>query len=136
MNGWPIKGKIVHILLTTAVAVISIILMPSAGISSLLCNDCHGTRNPADIRPLDDSSGERNPVTGGFRGSHRSHLPGTSTPNSCEPCHAGSSVYTSDHRNALISLAANLNTSPLGTKYRNTSTANPFPQRPDPVVAK
>ncbi|MBT0663480.1 CxxxxCH/CxxCH domain-containing protein [Geobacter pelophilus] len=89
------------------------------------CYQCHGTKiddTSGDYRPLDDSV--RNPLTGGFQGSHRRHMSEGATPSACEACHPGSGSYQSDHRNGLISVSF---TRPA--IYGNHSS--PFPQRPD-----
>lgn len=97
--------------------------------ASLQCNGCHGTSNPADIRPLDDSF--RNPSTGGFIGKHRTHVGAGATPAACVKCHPGSDRFTSVHRSGLIKVSSNINSSPLTAVYNNSTSA--WPQTPLPV---
>jgi predicted CxxxxCH...CXXCH cytochrome family protein len=101
-----------------------------AEILAIECYQCHGTKiddTSGDYRPLDDTV--RNPLTGGFQGSHRRHMSEGATPSACETCHPGSGSYRSDHRNGLISVSF---TKPA--IYGNHSS--PFPQRPDGVPAR
>jgi predicted CxxxxCH...CXXCH cytochrome family protein len=74
-----------------------------------LCNDCHG------MPPID--AAYRNITTGGFKGNHQTHQPPSATPSSCEPCHPGSSSYVSGHEDGVITIAANINNSPLAATY-------------------
>ena len=74
-----------------------------------LCSDCHG------MPPID--APYRNITTGGFRGSHQTHNPAVAGAQNCEPCHTGSISYTSGHANGVISLAANINSSPVAAAY-------------------
>ncbi|SNB47391.1 CxxxxCH/CxxCH domain-containing protein [Geobacter sp. DSM 9736] len=85
------------------------------------CYDCHGTAStdpgnpPDDVRPLD--SAYRNLTTGGFKGSHRTHISPTTDPDTCEKCHGDLSAYTTAHMDEKIDLAANINASPGGATY-------------------
>ncbi len=98
-------------------------------VASIRCYDCHGTRSPVDYRPVD--APYRNITSGGFQGSHHSHMPATAGPSSCTHCHSNSDGYTASHRQGRIKLSANINSSPLAALYRNTSSA--FPQTPNPT---
>lgn len=98
--------------------------------AAIQCYDCHGTRNPVDYRPVDAPF--RNASTGGFPGNHRSHLAAPANPAACAPCHPGSESYDAGHRDGVIKVAANLNASPAGARYRNTTSA--FPQTTGPVL--
>lgn len=97
--------------------------------ASLQCNGCHGTSNPSDIRPVDDSF--RNPSTGGFVGKHRTHAAAGATPAACVKCHPGSDRFASTHRSGLIKVSSNINTSPLRAVYNNSTSV--WPQTPLPV---
>ncbi len=85
------------------------------------CYDCHGTATtdpanpPDDFRPIDAPF--RNITTGGFQGSHRTHMAQTIAMNVCEKCHTGSGSYTTGHMNDRIDMTANLNSSPVASKY-------------------
>jgi predicted CxxxxCH...CXXCH cytochrome family protein len=78
------------------------------------CADCHGNRSTGDMRPID--AAYRNITTGGFVGSHSTHLAATATPTSCTPCHNNSN-YTMHHRDGKIQFSADVNTSPAVGKY-------------------
>ncbi len=91
--------------------------------AALQCYDCHGKKSPADYRPLD--APYRNISTGGFPGEHRTHLQPSAGPGDCAICHPGSSGYTSSHRDGIITLSGNINSSPARATYRNGSTAIP-----------
>ncbi|HEY5973183.1 MAG TPA: CxxxxCH/CxxCH domain-containing protein, partial [Geobacteraceae bacterium] len=102
---------------------------PSASWGSLLCSDCHGTRTPADNRPIDAAF--RNITTGGFPGNHRSHVSSGALPMNCSPCHPGVQSYTANHRDGRIKVSANINNSPAAARYKNQTTA--FPQISQPI---
>ena len=89
--------------------------------AALGCNDCHGQKSPADIRPLDLTY--RNVTTGGFPGNHSTHLPNGVTPGQCAVCHPGSDKYLSNHRDGRIKLSANLNNSPQTARYKNQTSS-------------
>ena len=89
--------------------------------AAMACHQCHGTNSPVDNRPLD--AGYRNITTGGFPGSHRTHMGKAATPASCARCHPGSHEYTAAHRDGLIKLAGNINGSPVAALYRNATSA-------------
>ncbi|MSM40624.1 MAG: CxxxxCH/CxxCH domain-containing protein [Geobacter sp.] len=127
MNCWHKNVHVLLRLLTLATIVALPVLLAASAHATLLCQDCHGTRTPADIRPLDDGY-QRNPYTGGFIGNHRTHIPAQATAASCEPCHPGSSTYDINHRNGLITLRADLNQSLLRTVYGPYSSSTSFPQ--------
>lgn len=101
---------------------------PSTALS-IECNECHGTKNPPDFRPVD--SPFRNFTTGGFKGNHRNHVSEVNSILQCEYCHAGSSSYGPSHRNGNISLSAHIKNSPLATTYNNTTT--PWQQTTSPA---
>ncbi len=94
------------------------------------CNGCHGTSNPVDYRPVDDSS--RNISNGGFIGNHRTHLDSSASSAGCGVCHPGSSSYSVSHRENMIKISSRINSSPLTTLYKNTTTA--WPQTPTPEL--
>jgi len=125
------------VLLLTAV-------LPAAALAQLGCNGCHGTTSSSgtsiiiDNRPLDDSF--RNITTGGFQGHHRTHLDPAATASSCAKCHIGSTNYVTTHRDGIIQLASNINSSPAGARYNNLSaTFHPrttsFRQTPKPRLS-
>jgi len=114
------------LLLSTLLA---LIVLPH-GVEAIECYNCHGTKNPIDYRPLDDSF--RNISTGGFQGNHRAHVGNPLVFIECARCHPGSSSYTSSHRDGMIKLAANINNSPQQALYRNATSA--FPQTPTPEL--
>ena len=93
------------------------------------CQDCHGTRIPADYRPVDATS--RDPFTGGFQGNHRTHIGATTSAGVCNKCHPGSSSYAINHRNGTIKLSSNINSSHLQAMYRNVTS---FPQTTTPTL--
>src|SRR5690242_8500521 len=86
-------------------------LLIASTAAAIECYECHGVKVPPDYRPLD--SPLRDAFTGGFPGSHRTHMDAGATPASCQKCHPGSSGYTSAHRNSLIQLSTNINASNL-----------------------
>ena len=92
------------------------------------CYDCHGTRKTYDFRPID--APYRNITSGGFQGTHRTHMTSAATAANCAVCHPGSESYNTAHRDGLIQLATDIKHSPLQTRYNNYST--PFPQTPQP----
>jgi predicted CxxxxCH...CXXCH cytochrome family protein len=98
------------------------ILIFSVNIShaALECYDCHGSKvvgtTPGDIRPVDAAF--RNASSGGFQGNHRTHLEPNPEKSACTKCHSGSDQYVSSHRDGLISLAFNINSSPHPAKAR------------------
>lgn len=98
--------------------------------TAIACFQCHGTTSPADYRPLDSSY--RNITTGGFVGNHRTHMGESATPSSCAVCHPGSGSYTSSHRDGKIKVSSRANSSPLVTRYNNSTSA--FPQTATPIT--
>ena len=88
---------------------------------AIQCYECHGTKSPVDYRPLD--APYRNVTTGGFQGNHRTHLSATDNVLQCERCHAGSSHYTTGHRDGKIQLSYSLNNSPVRALYDNRTSA-------------
>ncbi len=92
----------------------------TAAIASIQCYNCHGTSVPVDNRPLDAS--HRNISSGGFRGSHRTHMNSQAAPAACETCHPGSSTYASAHRDGVIKVSSRINGSPLTTPYKNNTS--------------
>ena len=104
--------------------------IPGDADATLTCYQCHGSTSPPDIRPLDSST--RDPLTGGFSGNHRTHLPTTASAASCAMCHPGSDSYTSDHRDGLIQISTSINDPASGAVYRNGSTS--FVQTPEPKL--
>ncbi len=94
MNCWHKNVHVLLRLLSVATIVALPVLLDVSAHATLLCQDCHGTRAPADIRPLDDGY-QRNPYTGGFIGNHRTHIPAQATAASCEPCHRAARPMTS-----------------------------------------
>ncbi len=107
-----------------------IFVTPTISIAALKCYDCHGTRSSMDIRPVD--AAYRNVSSGGFIGSHRTHVSVGATPGNCEKCHQGSRNYSSAHRNGMIKVSANVNHSQLKTTYRNSTSA--WPQTATPLL--
>ena len=85
-------------------------LFSPEAVAAIQCYQCHGTSGPpVDYRPLD--AAQRNISSGGFVGSHRTHMGTNATPASCTACH-GNGVYLSNHRNNGIDMVANINNSP------------------------
>jgi len=111
--------------------VASLCCVPGTAQAEIQCFDCHGTRNTVDSRPVDAPI--RDIWSGGFQGNHRSHVPSGNDPSGCEPCHPGSSGYTSNHRDGRIQLAPNINASPHPGRYGSYST--PLPQTPVPTLS-
>jgi predicted CxxxxCH...CXXCH cytochrome family protein len=108
---------------------LAIVLMNTMNAEAVIrCFDCHGTRNPEDVRPVD--AAYRNITTGGFQGTHRSHMPSGVSESSCSTCHPGSASYDSSHRDGLIRLSKNIKNSPQNARYKNLTT--PFPQTATP----
>ncbi|RII26984.1 MAG: CxxxxCH/CxxCH domain-containing protein [Geobacter sp.] len=95
------------------------------------CYDCHGTRGNHDIRPADAAF--RNPSSGGFPGSHRTHMGSGAVPATCTKCHPGSDSYKSYHRDGRIRLDSRINSSPQATAYNNRTTA--WPQSATPQLS-
>lgn len=93
---------------------ISCVSLPAGTAVGIECYECHGTKSPVDLRPLDAPI--RDISSGGFQGNHRSHMGSTVGPASCNPCHAGSSgvpsSYSPDHRDGTIQISDNINNSP------------------------
>lgn len=110
-------------------ALVLLTALPEA-LSEMGCQDCHGTRTPADVRPLDAPF--RDVRTGGFPGNHRKHAGFATTVSQCEKCHQGSGGYGPGHRDGRIKLSANLNASPLQALYKNSTSS--FPQTPTPLL--
>jgi len=108
-----------------------LLLTPLPALATLQCYDCHGTKlspNSGDVRPID--SPLRNISSGGFTGNHQTHMDAAASQATCVKCHPGSADYTRSHRNGVITMAFNINSSPLRAVYRNGSTS--FPQTPFP----
>ena len=104
-------------------------LLAGSAEAALTCYDCHGTRNPQDLRPEDASF--RNPSSGGFKGNHRTHMD-AATPATCTKCHLESEQYTPSHRNGLIKLSARINSSPTITHYPLPNITSAFLQTSNP----
>lgn len=105
------------ILITSCLLTVSVKNVEAA----LQCNGCHGTLIPADYRPLDASY--RNITTGGFQGSHRTHMGSPASASACGTCHPGSASYLGSHRDDKIKISSSSNGSPLTTLYKNSTTA-------------
>lgn len=108
----------------------SIFCTVSMAAAEITCTGCHGTLVPADVRPLDASN--RDIFTGGFQGNHRTHMDGNATPAICARCHMGSDIYSTGHRDGMISISPNINNSPLPALYKNMTAA--FPQTATPLL--
>lgn len=89
----------------------SMLFSPEA-FAAIQCYQCHGTSAPADYRPLD--AAQRNISSGGFVGSHRTHMGSNATPASCNACHVSS--YLPSHRNDQIEMVSPINSYP-GAAY-------------------
>ncbi|HEY3307581.1 MAG TPA: CxxxxCH/CxxCH domain-containing protein [Desulfuromonadaceae bacterium] len=99
-----------------SVSIATILLMAATVHASLSCDRCH------TMPPTDSPTGNRDPLTGGFKGSHAGHS-GAST-NSCTPCHgAGVTSYTAAHSTQTLS-NKNSPIIKLTSKIHNYSTAN------------
>ena len=107
-----------------------VLFVATASEGALRCYDCHGTRATADYRPVDAPF--RNASSGGFPGNHRTHMPATAEPSSCNVCHPESDGYAPGHRDGTITLSPQINDSPLTTGYGNKSTQ--FPQTSNPAL--
>ena len=118
-------GRIVTLVLVLVVMGVSVPAMPAVAFQ---CNDCHGQKGTADLRPVDESY--RNITTGGFQGNHRSHMTAAATAASCAVCHPGSRDYTNGHRNDVISLSSSINGSRNTTTYNNRTSAHPQTSTP------
>ena len=90
--------------------------------ASLQCYGCHGTATPLDVRPLD--APERDIVTGGFPGNHRTHMEASASSQACSRCHSGSQNYNAAHRDGKIKLSSRINSSSpsVFTTYTTTSS--------------
>lgn len=130
MNGMNCPRNPVSQLVIMGLTVVLALLQASEARATFGCQDCHGTRSPTDFRPLD--SPNRAIFTGGFQGNHRSHVANALSPSGCNRCHPGSSDYTVGHRDGMIKLSANINSSPLQALYKNATSA--FPQTPTPLL--
>ena len=124
-----------------AIFTLLITVLCGTAVAGISCYDCHGSRNTADFRPVDDTY--RNITTGGFQGKHRTHLAENAGSASCAICHRGSDVYLTSHRDGLVSLTSNINDSPSPTKavYKNHTSSfrnwtTPFPQTATPALGK
>ena len=110
--------------LTVGFLVAGVLLLSLAGPGwAIQCYQCHGTTATADYRPLD--AAYRNRTTGGFPGSHRTHMAAGATVTNCTPCHGGRAAsYATSHRDGFINITSNLNGSPVkGVYSRGTSFA-------------
>ncbi|AJE04967.1 hypothetical protein GPICK_15940 [Geobacter pickeringii] len=112
------RARIISVL---ALAVLACLAPMSA--QAIQCYQCHGTAATSDYRPVDATY--RNLTTGGFLGSHRTHMATGATPTTCTPCHGGRvSTYTTSHRNGFINLTSNIKGSPAkGVYSKGTSFA-------------
>jgi predicted CxxxxCH...CXXCH cytochrome family protein len=96
--------------LTLATFVLGVLLASTVGAEAAsTCSDCHA------MPPID--AAYRNVTSGGFRGNHATHNPAAATVVSCLPCHSGSAAYTEDHRDGVIQMSSNLNSSPATALY-------------------
>jgi len=92
------------------------------------------------MRPQD--SGFRNPSTGGFQGSHQTHMGPGATVTACNGCHHASSGYNSAHRDGKIKLSARMNASSpsVFTTYTTTTIGkfrahtSAWKQTPSPIL--
>ncbi|WP_298268738.1 CxxxxCH/CxxCH domain-containing protein [Geobacter sp.] len=115
--------------LTVGFFIAGVLFLSLAGTGwAIQCYQCHGTASPADYRPVDAPF--RNRTTGGFPGSHRTHMAPGATVTNCTPCHGGRvASYTTSHRDGFINITSNINGSPATGAYsRGTSfaqSANP-----------
>jgi len=106
----------------------SMLFSPEA-IAAIQCYQCHGT--PADYRPLD--AAQRNISSGGFVGSHRTHMGSNATPASCTACHGNGvnvSSYLPNHRNDKIEMVSPINSYPGATYSKGVffnQTSLPIP---------
>ena len=110
-----------RVLLALTLAVVGL-----SGLSGLAeaatCFTCHApVGSTTDIRPVESTY--RNITTGSIKGSHAKHIPAaTVNPIDCNACHAGSSAFTTSHRNGFINVTSA--TAP-GLSY---SKGSKFPQ--------
>ncbi|WP_282000432.1 CxxxxCH/CxxCH domain c-type cytochrome [Geotalea uraniireducens] len=114
-------------------SLVSVLLLATASAGAAIqCYDCHGDRIGPDYRPRD--AAYRNLSTGGFVGSHRTHLTAAALPGNCTPCHGDAAAgYTTSHRNSAVELAANINNSPKaggatyskGTSFAQSASPTP-----------
>jgi len=121
-------------MIITNYLLLSALLTPSVATAALKCYDCHGTRGAneslSDIRPED--AAHRNISSGGFIGSHRTHVASGAKPGSCAKCHLGSQNYSSAHRDGKIKISPAVNISRYVTTYNNRTSA--WPQTPVPFA--
>ena len=130
MDAWRIAKQARSIITLATIVAIATLCIPAKSQAELQCYDCHGTKATADPRPVDAS--DRDPVTGGFRGNHRTHMGEGSTAAACGRCHPGSEGYAPGHRDGQITLSSRLNASPLATTYNNRTSAFPQTATPSP----
>lgn len=117
------KARLIACLITLGVALFSSATAQAAPQYNLTCVDCH------HMPPL-DSAGARDPATGRVKGNHESHAGATAA--SCAKCHGnGILTYGSGHRNKLIEVQVNINSSPaVGTYSRVFVNQTSVPPNP------
>ena len=107
-------------------------LFSPEAVAAIQCYQCHGTSGPpVDYRPLD--AAQRNISSGGFVGSHRTHMGSNATPASCTACHGNGvnvSSYLPNHRNDKIEMVSPINGYPGATYSKGVffnQTSLPIP---------
>jgi predicted CxxxxCH...CXXCH cytochrome family protein len=95
--------------LATILAVPLVLFAVQGARGASTCSDCHG------MPPID--AVYRNVTTGAFRGNHQTHVAAGASGGGCVPCHSAAASYASAHRNGVIEMTANVNSSPATGLY-------------------
>jgi predicted CxxxxCH...CXXCH cytochrome family protein len=117
------KTRLSVILLSLAMTA----LLAGQSMAATACTTCHG------MPPLDNVSGQRDPVTGSFQGSHQTHVRASAVAADCVKCHANTN-YDNKHAATAgykIAMSSNINSSATTATY---SKAAPFDQSPTPAM--
>jgi len=114
------QKQLLLLVMLALLSVVSVLVMANESFAALDCTACHGTSGvslrPLDTTPATQPSSYRNITTGAFKGNHSTHLGATPAASNCAICH-NNSGYTSNHRDGAISMAANINASPVTSTY-------------------
>ena len=113
------QKQLLQFVMLSLLSVVSVLVMANESYAAMDCGSCHGNGiNPAtgqlitstDMRPVDSTF--RNITTGGFAGSHQSHMKAAVAPNAtaavtaCAACHSNTGAYSTGHRSGTITFAA------------------------------
>ncbi len=114
------QKQLLQFVMLSLLSVVSVLVMANESYAGNMdCGSCHGNGiNPAtgqlitstDMRPVDATF--RNITTGGFVGSHQSHMKANVAPNAtaavtaCAACHSNTVAYNTGHRSGTITFNA------------------------------